>query len=513
MSATTHTEVEDKYSADESLRLPALLDLPGVARVGQPHEVSLEATYVDTADLRLLSRGITLRRRTGGDDAGWHLKLPLPDGGRQEVRRALGRSRRANPAVPAPLLRLVRANVRGAELLPVVRLKTRRTVHRLYDGADRLLAEVADDQVTAEVLGEELSVRAWRELEVELVDGNRQLLAAAGELLARSGARPAGAPSKLARALADRLPPHVDDGQRDTGLKRSSAGAVVVSYLREQVSALLAADAAVRDERHDSVHKMRVCTRRMRSVLATYRPLFDTTVTEPLRTELKWLGGVLGEVRDAEVMHAHLVEVVGELPEELVLGPVRARIDTDLQGRYRDARKRLLAELDGARYFRLLDDLDALVRTPPFVATAKKPAAKLLPNRVARERRRMGARHEALSQLQITDDGDHPLHEVRKAAKRARYAGEVAVPTAGRRAERFVAAVTGLQKTLGEHQDTVVLRDALRLMGAQAFLAGENGFTFGLLHGLERARADRAERDFRVAWQAASRGSVNRWLR
>ena len=58
-------------------------------------------------------------------------------------------------------------------------------------------------------------------------------------------------------------------------------------------------DPAVRLDADDAVHKMRVAVRRLRSTLATYRRLLDRDVTEPLRDELKWLGGVLGAVRDA----------------------------------------------------------------------------------------------------------------------------------------------------------------------------------------------------------------------
>ncbi|MGB9378579.1 MAG: CYTH and CHAD domain-containing protein, partial [Mycobacteriales bacterium] len=369
MGTTTFVEVEDKYSADDSLRLPALLGLPSVARVGQPHEVTLEATYYDTADLRLAARGITLRRRTGGEDAGWHLKLPLPDGSRQELHRPLGSSRRSVPAVPAALLRPVRAYVRDASTQPVARLKTQRTVRGIYAEDDRLLAELADDRVTAEIMGDELTVSAWREVEVELMSGERDLLAAIGALLTAAGARSDAGPSKLARALGDRLPPSVGDAP-PSWPKRSTAGFAVLAYLREHVDALLTADAAVREDRDDSVHKMRVATRRIRSLLATYRPLFDQSVTEPLRAELKWIGGLLGGARDVEVMHAHLIRILAELSPELTLGPVRARVDAELTAEYQAARRSLLQELNGTRYFTLLDSLDALIRTPSLTPAA-----------------------------------------------------------------------------------------------------------------------------------------------
>ena len=72
-------ETEAKYEADPDTVLPPLGDLPQVARTAGPPRQVLDAVYYDTTDLRLLRAGITLRRRTGGEDAGWHLKLPVGD--------------------------------------------------------------------------------------------------------------------------------------------------------------------------------------------------------------------------------------------------------------------------------------------------------------------------------------------------------------------------------------------------------------------------------------------------
>src|SRR6266481_6215523 len=79
-------ETEAKYEADLDSVLPALDDLPQVAAAARAPEQLLVAVYYDTADLRLLRAGITLRRRTGGLDAGWHLKLPVGDRTREEIR-------------------------------------------------------------------------------------------------------------------------------------------------------------------------------------------------------------------------------------------------------------------------------------------------------------------------------------------------------------------------------------------------------------------------------------------
>src|SRR6185437_2041918 len=100
------------------------------------------------ADLRLLQAGITLRRRRGGDDAGWHLKLPAGPDSRRELQVPLGRG----SVVPAELSRLVRAQGRGVRLAPVATIITVRRQLVLADSAGTSLAEVVDDEVSAHTL-------------------------------------------------------------------------------------------------------------------------------------------------------------------------------------------------------------------------------------------------------------------------------------------------------------------------------------------------------------------------
>jgi inorganic triphosphatase YgiF len=122
--AANITETETKYDVPAGLALPSLDALAQVDRAVAPaQEDQLEAEYYDTADLRLIRAGITLRRRRGGDDAGWHLKLPAGPDSRREIRLPLGRSA---SRVPAELSRLVRAWTRGEPLRPVVQMTTRR---------------------------------------------------------------------------------------------------------------------------------------------------------------------------------------------------------------------------------------------------------------------------------------------------------------------------------------------------------------------------------------------------
>ncbi|NEA06535.1 CYTH domain-containing protein, partial [Streptomyces sp. SID10116] len=89
--AETKREIERKYDVKAGTELPDLTGVTGVAGVVDKGTADLDAVYWDTPDQRLAAASITLRRRTGGHDAGWHLKLPvsLADGVRDEVHAPL----------------------------------------------------------------------------------------------------------------------------------------------------------------------------------------------------------------------------------------------------------------------------------------------------------------------------------------------------------------------------------------------------------------------------------------
>src|SRR6266704_1810726 len=201
--ATEITETERKYEFEPGAALPGLRGLPSVEQESGLPEQKLDADYYDTADLRLVRSSVTLRRRRGGSDQGWHLKLPRRGDARQEIALPLGRSRQ----VPAELASLVRAYARGQELRPVATITTTRRGRALLGSAGESLAEVTADDVTARTLGQATAMTQWREVEVELTGAGPELLEAADKLLRGNGLRPAGQPAKLARALAGQLPP------------------------------------------------------------------------------------------------------------------------------------------------------------------------------------------------------------------------------------------------------------------------------------------------------------------
>ncbi|HEY2304793.1 MAG TPA: CYTH domain-containing protein [Streptosporangiaceae bacterium] len=209
-------EIERKYAVDAGFVLPDLSAVPGVAAVTGPDIYHLTAVYLDTPGLDLAAAHITLRRRTGGTDAGWHLKLPAGTETRREVHAPLGPG---GEPVPDELSGLVAECVHGQPLRPIARLQTTRTVRRLTDAEGQVLAEVADDEVTGSLPDQDAcdtdappdpsawpTATAWREVEIELVRGPAGLLDEAGRFLLEAGARLSPAASKL-RLLLDSVRP------------------------------------------------------------------------------------------------------------------------------------------------------------------------------------------------------------------------------------------------------------------------------------------------------------------
>jgi len=506
-------ETERKYEApstDGTAWLPDLAGVGGIESVVDQGTQELDAVYYDTDDLRLAGASVTLRRRTGGADEGWHLKLPLPGDSRKEVRASL------SDTVPDTLSDLALSHTRGAELRPVVRIRSTRAVRQLVGSQGTALAELSIDAVRAEsLLATDTPVASWTEMEVELApDGDPALLDVVDKTLRKSGVDRADSPSKLARALEETAvgAPRLAGERAGEIVARGSAGEAVLGHVADQISAVVKLDPAVRRDLPDSVHKMRVACRRLRSVLRSYRAILDRKATDPVRKELKWLGAELGAERDQEVLLERLSSRLDALPQELAFGPVSARLQIWDAGRSSEARRRTLDALNSDRYLALLDSLAALTERPPLRAKAARKPEKVMTKAIVKEYDRLSDRVTFALDLAPGTERDTALHEARKAAKRTRYATEPARDALGKPAKRLGKRVKAVQKVLGDHQDSVVARDALREIALAAHAAGETGFAWGLLYGQEQAVADRRERELPAVWTDASRSGLRKAL-
>jgi CHAD domain-containing protein len=201
-------------------------------------------------------------------------------------------------------------------------------------------------------------------------------------------------------------------------------------------------------------------------------------------------------VRDLDVLEDRLLAEIDEQESLLVIGPVRARTRRELRAQRRDTRDRLDDAMRSDRYLRLLAELSGLLSDPPLTERAAKKPTRMGRD-VERSVRRVQRAIRRADKAADPRERDVDLHDIRKAAKRARYAAEVAQPVYGKGARRLARTMESAQEVLGEHQDAVTARPALRDLGVKAYLAGENGFTFGLLSGAEQVRADAARARYR----------------
>ncbi|MFE4194720.1 CHAD domain-containing protein [Paenarthrobacter sp. NPDC056912] len=493
MTTSSTVESERKFDADTSTPLPALDTIDGVDRVGPPSSHSLEAIYFDTRDFGLAARGVTLRRRTGGPDAGWHLKLPHSTGKRTEIQAPLGQA----DTIPADLMDRVLAFTRGHALAAIATLTTHRTSYSLYGGDGHRLADFVDDHVHAHVPEGEGREIAWREWEVELAfekDADDAFLDAATLHIADAGGRPSQRPSKLATALGDSWPRTEGTG-REAPKGKSAAAVPVLDYLDAQLAKLLLQDGHVRQGRDDSVHQMRSLTRRIRSVLHTYRALFKAAPVKNLEEQLKSLAKTLGRYRDVEVLHQRLRSDVDELPGKLVAGPLHEELDQRMTVRADTAMAAVRTRLHSPRYFRLLDELEAFTRKPPITAKGSAPARKSTARLVNKAAKRLGKRHMAAVSAAVGPQRDSAFHDVRKAAKKLRFAAAASESVHGKRAAKLGDAAHSVQTILGEHQDSAMARSELLKLGSAAGVGG-SAFTYGVIYELERRAADASQAEY-----------------
>jgi inorganic triphosphatase YgiF len=493
---STHREVELKFRVAGDFVLPDLGDVLDVSRIESHPTYSMSNVYYDTPDLRLFRWGITLRRRAGGPDEGWHLKLPVHGAGegvRDEVRAPLA------DTVPPDLARLVTAFARGVALGPVAALRTERTPRVIMHANGSPAVEIVDDTVS--VMEGERETTRFREIEAEaLTDpADAALLGQVSDALLAAGAVP-GTMGKAGAALGPRaaVPPEVADMPWPEA--SAPAGDVVRAYLALHCRRLLLADLLLRRDLPDAVHQMRVSARRLRSGLKVFEPLLAEEWARHLRAELGWMASGLGAARDTEVLLDRLDAHTRELNEE---DSVRARavIDAALTRQMTQAEDEARCVVDSSRYVALLEALVEGVRRPPLTEGARAPAEIALPPLVAKAFRRLDRRVAGLE----LDTASLVWHEARIVAKRARYSADAVAPVLGHDMARLAERLADVTELLGTHQDAHVAQATLRALAPEA--SPEDAFALGRLLAIEEAAEIADRHTFLDLWPAVRRAA------
>ncbi|MDT4930896.1 MAG: hypothetical protein QOF92_3763 [Pseudonocardiales bacterium] len=421
----------------------------GRVDVASEHE---SRTYYDTAAGDLRAVGARLLR-TDGTGASWTLRfadlvITVPPTGR---------------TVPVELRELLLGIRAGAALRLDRRVDSDRTTWAVREGECAEVGEVADVVERIAEVGDALAVTERRRVEVSGWDG--PFLKATAKWLTKAGAVAAPEPVEAAEPA-------------DSG---GTVGAALHYFLRAQHDAILRGDLALR-RGEDAVHDTRVAIRTVRSALRIV-DVVDADRTAILDAELAWMSGVLGAVRDLQVLRVHLRRSVRDLADRVPLDDSAALIERGLDEREAAARASLAAAMASRRYFALLRTVREWRDDPPFTAAADEPEERL-----ARYVR--AAEGQVEKRLKRAHD-DEGLHRARKAAKRARYVATFAATVIGNQSKTIKRAKR-LQKLLGDHQDCVVATEFLRQIAAGA--QGAAAFGCGVLWVHEQERAARARR-------------------
>ncbi len=267
---------------------------------------------------------------------------------------------------------------------------------------------------------------------------------------------------------------------------------LVVAYVVEQLTVLLEAPPQLR--LHEPViHPTRVAVRRLRSTLRVFADLFDVPKAGALEDELVWWAGLLGVVRDLDILERRLDAAVAALPSELVVGPVSSALQRELGIRRKAGWIEIETALDSDRYEAFSVMLHRWRADIPFTDTPDRPGSAVK-SCLKRANKKVEKRLAATGTAYAAGDpnADHLAHAARKAAKRHRYAAELAEPLLGAQSRKIVRKRKDLQDVLGNHQDAVVAEHFLREFGIRVGARREhNGFTYGLLYAGQRAELAR----------------------
>ncbi len=462
-------EREIKFDIPPRFHIPDNLATPISPRV-------FTSTYFDTQQHRLGRLGLTLRKRIERGRGVWQLKIPSGDG-RIELEIDSG-----SRHIPWEFLDLLTAFLRKDEPLPLGKLRTWRTGQLIREN-DHFIAEVTVDSVA--LLQDNKIQTRLRELEIELKEGKPEYLRTIGKIFQKSGAKPKKSQAKIFQILGLPYPLTKREFEPST-----SPSEHIQARLQSQFAQMVLHDPGTRLGRdNEALHQMRVATRRMRAIFRAVRSFLEPEWTKRIREEIGWIGSLLGEVRDWDVLLESLEQDYSslDLPEKQSFTPILRSFHDERSA----SRARLLAGLRSDRYVDLLNVLERSLTQLPFqqdhptmVDLAKQSFSKLE------------------QYVESTQCGfpRQELHRIRILVKRARYTVELTAPFLGKKAKRFLRHAKSLQEVLGQHQDALVVESRLLSDPTMARSPGV-AFVRGILVERYRNRQHAAYRKVPRLWE------------
>ncbi len=478
-SISAQTERELKLTVESNFHLPRLPGIPMPRRL-------LISTYYDTAAYDLAHARITLRHRVERGKHAWQLKIPLGKD-RQEVEVAGDQS-----GPPATLRGLLVVPLAHRKLLPVVTLRVWRTGLLVRHGRDTI-AEIALDTVS--VIKNGRTIQQFRELEIEQRQGDETALRSLERQMREAGASDHDGRPKFFRALSLQAP---------TPAPQPDPKAPVIEHLTcaltQHLKWLLAHDPGTRlRTESESLHQMRVATRRLRAVLRTARPILLSAWVASLDQELDWLSEVLGTARDLDVQIAYFMEKSAGLDARD--RKLLATFISHLRSQRDAVQQMVLSELSSARYLDLVRRLQqaahdpAVIESPLTVRQLARQAFKKL--------------RKAIKGLRASPS-DIALHKVRIKTKRARYAAELARASVGKPAARFIKAARAIQDLLGIHQDALQAERHVRQFLKYSTNV-RSGFVAGRMVERQHQRRKDARKDMKPLFKTLMKRGKKAW--
>ena len=232
-------------------------------------------------------------------------------------------------------------------------------------------------------------------------------------------------------------------------MSADTLGALVHAYVQTQCDVIIEAREAIAARDETLVHPVRVAIRRLRATLRTFAEVYDAGEAAHFADELRWAGVLLGDVRDLQVLAERFAD------EDRTSSPATYRaIAEEIERDRAEAWHEVADGLGGARGAALFQAIEQWRDDPPFTLKAERPAERVK-KPVAKADARVTRRLARVPDAASADAGER-LHDARKAAKRHRYAVELAQPVLGAKAERTIEQREALQDALGAHQDAVV---------------------------------------------------------